>query len=73
MPLRAIKTHKSGKGGFLSRPPHNTQRAGPHWALPVIGNPITILAGILRVNFAFLAAVAFPLRFLRYLLIVGIF
>lgn len=40
--------------------------------LPVIGDPITILAGILRVNFGFFVIVAFSLRFLRYLFIIGI-
>ncbi len=41
--------------------------------LPVIGDPITILAGVLRINFVLFVAVTFPLRFLRYLFIVQIF
>ncbi len=54
-----------------------TQRWGK-WSLllswlPVIGDPITILAGVLRINFTLFVAVTLPLRFLRYLFIVGIF
>ena len=41
--------------------------------LPIIGDPITILAGVLRINFTLFVAISFPLRFLRYLFIVGIF
>jgi len=40
--------------------------------LPIIGDPITILAGVLRINFTLFAAVTFPLRFLRYLFIIGV-
>jgi hypothetical protein len=32
--LKSATTHKSGKEEFLALPPHNTQRAGPHWAFP---------------------------------------
>jgi membrane protein YqaA with SNARE-associated domain len=51
-----------------------TQRWGK-WSLliswlPVIGDPITILAGVLRVNFGFFVTIAFPLRFLRYLFLI---
>lgn len=54
-----------------------TQRWGK-WSLllswlPVIGDPITILAGVLKINFGLFAAVAFTLRFLRYLVIAGFF
>lgn len=38
--------------------------------LPLIGDPLTLAAGILRVNAAFFAAVAFPVRVFRYALIV---
>lgn len=41
--------------------------------LPVIGDPLTILAGVLKINFGLFVAVAFMLRFLRYLFIVGFF
>lgn len=41
--------------------------------LPVIGDPITIVAGVLKINFGLFAATAFTLRFLRYLLIAGFF
>ncbi len=69
--------HKHLQKRSVARAYRITQKWGK-WSLllswlPVIGDPITILAGILRVNFAFFAAVVFPLRFLRYLLIVGIF
>ena len=40
--------------------------------LPVIGDPLTILAGILRINFTLFVAVTFSLRFLRYFLIIAI-
>jgi membrane protein YqaA with SNARE-associated domain len=54
-----------------------TQRWGK-WSLllswlPVIGDPITILAGVLKVNLGLFVAVTFPLRFLRYLFIAGFF
>jgi len=54
-----------------------TQRWGK-WSLllswlPVIGDPLTILAGVWRMNFGLFAAVAFTLRFLRYLVIAGFF
>lgn len=41
--------------------------------LPIIGDPITILAGVLRINFTLFVALSFPLRFLRYLFIVELF
>jgi membrane protein YqaA with SNARE-associated domain len=41
--------------------------------LPVIGDPITYLAGFLRMNFGLFFIVASLLRFLRYLAIAGIF
>jgi len=40
--------------------------------LPVIGDPITIIAGVLRWNFILFVSVVFSLRFLRYYLIVKI-
>ena len=68
--------HKHLQKRSVARAYRITQKWGK-WSLllswlPVIGDPITILAGILRVNFAFFAAVAFPLRFLRYLVVAGI-
>jgi membrane protein YqaA with SNARE-associated domain len=41
--------------------------------LPVIGDPITYLAGALRINFHLFIFVASALRFLRYLVIIGFF
>ncbi len=41
--------------------------------LPVIGDPITYLAGALRLNFYLFIFVASSLRFLRYLVIAGFF
>lgn len=41
--------------------------------LPVIGDPITYLAGVLRMNFYFFFSVAAALRFLRYLAVAGFF
>ncbi len=60
----------------VARAYHLTQRWGK-WSLllswvPVIGDPITILAGVWRVNLPLFVAVTFPLRFLRYALIVGL-
>ena len=68
--------HKHLQKRSVARAYRITQKWGK-WSLllswlPVIGDPITILAGILRVNFAFFSAVAFPLRFLRYLVVAGI-
>jgi membrane protein YqaA with SNARE-associated domain len=40
--------------------------------LPVIGDPITIIAGILRWNAVMFVSIVFSLRFLRYYLIVVI-
>ena len=69
--------HKRLQKKSVDRAYRITQRWGK-WSLllswlPVIGDPITILAGILRINFKLFVAVAFPLRFLRYLFIVEIF
>ncbi len=41
--------------------------------MPVIGDPITVLAGVLKLNIFIFALVTFSLRFLRYLFIVGLF
>ena len=41
--------------------------------LPVIGDPITYLAGVLRMNFYLFFGVAAALRFLRYLVVAGFF
>ncbi|MCG3120950.1 MAG: Inner membrane protein YqaA [bacterium] len=41
--------------------------------LPVIGDPLTYLAGILRMNFYLFFIAAALLRFLRYLVIIGFF
>ena len=41
--------------------------------LPVIGDPITYLAGALRINFYLFIFIASSLRFLRYLVIAGFF
>ena len=69
--------HKHLQKKSVARAYRITQRWGK-WSLllswlPVIGDPITILAGILRINFTLFVAVTFPLRFLRYLLVVSIF
>ena len=68
--------HKHLQRKSVARAYRITQRWGK-WSLllswlPVIGDPITILAGVLRINFTLFAAVTFPLRFLRYFLIIGI-
>jgi membrane protein YqaA with SNARE-associated domain len=42
------------------------------WA-PVVGDPLTVVAGIARVSFALFALVVFTLRVGRYLLIAGLF
>ena len=41
--------------------------------LPVIGDPLTYLAGALRMNFYLFFSVAALLRFLRYLVVAGFF
>jgi len=41
--------------------------------LPVVGDPITYLAGALKINFRLFIFVASGLRFLRYLVISGFF
>lgn len=40
--------------------------------LPVVGDPITVVAGIVRVPFGLFVAVVIPLRVGRYLLIAGL-
>ena len=69
--------HKHLQKKSVARAYAITQRWGK-WALllswlPVIGDPITILAGVLRINLTLFVVVTFTLRFLRYLFIVGIF
>ena len=54
-----------------------TKRWGK-WALllswlPVIGDPITILAGVIKINLGLFIGVSFTLRFMRYVLIIGLF
>ncbi len=61
----------------LARAYHLMQRWGK-WSLllswlPVIGDPITYLAGAWRMNFHLFIFVASSLRFLRYLVIAGFF
>lgn len=61
----------------LARAYHLMQRWGK-WSLvlswlPVIGDPITYLAGALRMNFYLFFIVATLLRFLRYLVVAGFF
>jgi len=41
--------------------------------LPFIGDPITIIAGVLRWNFTVFVVIVFSLRFLRYYLILYLF
>ncbi len=69
--------HKQLQKKPVARAYRITQRWG-NWSLllswlPIIGDPITILAGVLRINLTLFVAVTFPLRFFRYLFIVGIF
>jgi len=69
--------HKHLQKKSVARAYRITQRWGK-WSLllswlPVIGDPITILSGILRINFTLFVGVTFALRFLRYLFIVGLF
>lgn len=40
--------------------------------LPVVGDPITVVAGLARVSFALFATVVIPLRVGRYVLIAGL-
>jgi len=40
--------------------------------LPLVGDPVTVVAGLARVSFALFAAVVIPLRVGRYLLIAGL-
>ena len=52
------------------------ERWGP-WSLvltplPVVGDPVTVVAGLARVSFALFAAVVLPLRVGRYVLIAGL-
>ena len=68
--------HKLLQKKSIDRAYRITQRWG-NWSLllswlPIIGDPITILAGVLRINFTLFAAVTFALRFLRYFLIIAI-
>jgi membrane protein YqaA with SNARE-associated domain len=38
--------------------------------LPIVGDPLTLVAGVLRVNFLFFMAVAYSVRILRYWLLI---
>lgn len=72
---RLLHQHLQKKS--LARAYHLMQRWGK-WSLllswlPVIGDPITYLAGALRINFHLFIFVASGLRFLRYLAIAGFF
>jgi membrane protein YqaA with SNARE-associated domain len=40
--------------------------------LPVVGDPITVVAGLARVSFGLFVAVVIPLRVGRYVLIAGL-
>ena len=42
------------------------------WA-PVVGDPLTVVAGLARVSFGLFVLVVLPLRVLRYVLIAGLF
>ena len=69
--------HKHLQKRSVARAYTFTQRWGK-WSLrlswlPIIGDPITLLAGILKVHFGLFVSVAFSLRFLRYLFILGMF
>lgn len=68
--------HKHLQKKSVARAYGLTQRWGK-WSLlfswlPVLGDPITILAGVLKINFVLFAIVTFSLRFMRYLFITGI-
>jgi membrane protein YqaA with SNARE-associated domain len=72
---RLLHQHLQKKS--LARSYHIMQRWGK-WSLllswlPVIGDPITYLAGALRINFYLFVFIASSLRFLRYLVIAGFF
>ena len=41
------------------------------WA-PVVGDPLTVVAGVARVSWGLFAAIVFPLRVGRYLLLAGL-
>lgn len=54
-----------------------TRRWGP-WSLllswlPVVGDPITVVAGGVKIPFGRFTLVVFPLRLLRYVFIIGFF
>jgi membrane protein YqaA with SNARE-associated domain len=53
-----------------------TQRYGK-WALllswlPIVGDPLTFVAGIMRVHPTFFAATAFPVRVIRYVIVIAV-
>ena len=54
---------------FLER--HGLWALGLSW-LPVIGDPLTIVGGIIRINFLHFALIVFTLRVLRYIAILWI-
>jgi len=69
--------HQHLQKNTLARAYNIMQRWGK-WSLllswlPVVGDPITYLAGVLRMNFYLFFIVASALRFLRYLAVAGFF
>lgn len=65
---KKIKAYRSGRRALLL-----SHRYG-YWplllsALPIIGDPLTIAAGVVRLNFFWFALVTFSLRIFRYWLI----
>jgi len=72
---RLLQKHLQKKG--IARAYRLMQRWGV-WSLllswlPVIGDPLTILAGALKIRWPLFLAITFPLRVLRYLFIIGFF
>jgi len=65
------KTHRSTKRAIHIAKKYGWPALFLSW-LPVIGDPITIVAGVFRWNVIVFVTIVFSLRFLRYYLIVKI-
>lgn len=63
-----LKSSKIGRRALLYGHKHGYYALVFSW-MPVIGDPITIVAGLVRMNFVYFVMIAGVLRFVRYYLL----
>lgn len=66
-----IDASRSGRAALRAMERWGPWSLGLSWA-PVVGDPLTVVAGLARVSFGAFVAVVIPLRIGRYLLIAGL-